>query len=575
MQPNRSKPQPARKPPRRSPPTARRQPPAPGNSHGHPPSRQVPTRSPAPRIGSIHAERHPQPPHRPGRPTQAGPTPARSPWPIIIGGAISAVAAIVIITAVILGLVLLSRANEIVPGVHVMGVDLGGLTESEAAYELRESWADSLVLRDGDRVWAVTGQDQQALGITLNADASAAAAQNHGNGLDALRGLFGAKTVHIAPVLDINLGQARAYLESVAPALERPPVNAGIALVSGQAVATPGVAGRRLNIDATLERLRVNAAAELADGALDLDMLVTPPAIADSTPLVNQANRLLAGPFTVQAFDAVRGETLTWTASPTEWAGWLTAAAADASGGLALSMTVDGPAAFLARSAAFNDERYIDPDQAVEGMRAALAQGQTTAAVRILHGETTYTVRSGQTLASIGEEVGIPYPYIQEANPGINANALSAGQVLTLPSKDVLIPIDPLPQRHKRIIIYRGQQRMEAYENGQIVYNWVISTGISTSPTALGVFQVQSHELNAYADQWDLYMPHFIGFYHPGPNASVMNGFHGFPTRNTGYLLWTDDLGRPATYGCVLLNLQNAEMLYTWASDGVIVEVRG
>jgi lipoprotein-anchoring transpeptidase ErfK/SrfK len=102
----------------------------------------------------------------------------------------------------------------------------------------------------------------------------------------------------------------------------------------------------------------------------------------------------------------------------------------------------------------------------------------------------------------------------------------------------------------------------------------VISTGLPTSPTAPGVFQVQSHELNAYADQWNLYMPHFMGFYHPGPNMELMNGFHGFPTRGGGYLLWTGDLGHPVTYGCVLLSLENAETLYNWAEEGVIVEVR-
>jgi lipoprotein-anchoring transpeptidase ErfK/SrfK len=54
----------------------------------------------------------------------------------------------------------------------------------------------------------------------------------------------------------------------------------------------------------------------------------------------------------------------------------------------------------------------------------------------------------------------------------------------------------------------------------------------------------------------------------------LMNGFHGFPTRGGGYLLWTGDLGHPVTYGCVLLSLENAEALFNWAEDGVVVEVR-
>jgi len=29
------------------------------------------------------------------------------------------------------------------------------------------------------------------------------------------------------------------------------------------------------------------------------------------------------------------------------------------------------------------------------------------------------------------------------------------------------------------------------------------------------------------------------------------------------------------TYGCVLLSLENAETLFDWAEEGVVVEVRG
>jgi lipoprotein-anchoring transpeptidase ErfK/SrfK len=52
-----------------------------------------------------------------------------------------------------------------------------------------------------------------------------------------------------------------------------------------------------------------------------------------------------------------------------------------------------------------------------------------------------------------------------------------------------------------------------------------------------------------------------------------MNGFHGFPNRDGFNLLWTGDLGRPVTYGCILLSSENAQTLYGWAEDGVVVEI--
>jgi lipoprotein-anchoring transpeptidase ErfK/SrfK len=68
-------------------------------------------------------------------------------------------------------------------------------------------------------------------------------------------------------------------------------------------------------------------------------------------------------------------------------------------------------------------------------------------------------------------------------------------------------------------------------------------------------------------------MPHFIGIYRPVPSSSFMNGFHGFPTRDGYNLLWVNDLGRPATYGCILVSSENAISLFDWAEAGVIVEV--
>ena len=52
-----------------------------------------------------------------------------------------------------------------------------------------------------------------------------------------------------------------------------------------------------------------------------------------------------------------------------------------------------------------------------------------------------------------------------------------------------------------------------------------------------------------------------------------MNGIHGLPTLSDGRRLWGNILGRPASYGCIILDLKNAKWLYDWAEDGVVVEI--
>jgi lipoprotein-anchoring transpeptidase ErfK/SrfK len=140
---------------------------------------------------------------------------------------------------------------------------------------------------------------------------------------------------------------------------------------------------------------------------------------------------------------------------------------------------------------------------------------------------------------------------------------------LTIPSKNILLPLPVI--RGKRIQIDISEQRMYVYEAGALIATHIISTGVEDSPTMAGVFQVQTHEINAYASNWDLYMPHFMGIYEAWPG--FMNGIHGLPLLSSGQRLWAGNLGSPVSYGCIILGLEEAETLYQWAENGVVVEI--
>ncbi len=535
----------------------------------------------------LFSQRRPRPRRRPvtnsAVPAHTAPRRARRPRPlrrwrlrgvVLLGAALGLMLGGLCLLTLVAGVGLLIASDQILPGVSVAGIEVGGMSQTEAAQALTRAWqADALWLRDETRTWRMSPTEA---GLTLDAGATAAAAHAWGRSAGGLSGLLEGLLggAQVAPVVQVNAATLSLYLEKRQGELNQPPVNAGVRLVNGRVEGSPPRDGRMLDVAATVTGLQADPGRELADGALDLVMMTIAPAIPDAAPLVAQASALLSSPFELQGYDPIRDEWHRWTAPPEMWSAWLTAEPDPNSAlGLRLGVDADAARAFVAGTVHFDDERYVDADEAVTAMQEALAQNLPGATVRVRHGETVYEVRGGQTLAAIAEEVGIPYPYIQAANPGVNTDALSVGQRLTIPSPDILVPLPPVP--HKRIIVSRSQQHLWAYENGQVVFDWVISTGLPSSPTALGVFQVQTHDPNAYAQQWNLYMPHFMGFYHPGPGVDVWNGFHGFPTRGGGYLLWTGDLGRPVTYGCVLLSLENAATLYDWAEDGVIVEVRG
>jgi LysM repeat protein len=188
----------------------------------------------------------------------------------------------------------------------------------------------------------------------------------------------------------------------------------------------------------------------------------------------------------------------------------------------------------------------------------------------LYHYAKTHVVRSGETLTSIGVDYGMPYAWILAANPGMDEKVF-AGQEITIPSQDGLLPLPVV--EGKRIKVSISGQRVQAFEDGALKWDWPASTGIASSPTNPGVFQIQSHDPNAYAARWNLWMPEFMGIYRPVPSVDFMNGFHGFPSRDQRQILWTKNLGSPITYGCIMVSTDNAKLLYDWADDGVVVEI--
>ncbi len=147
---------------------------------------------------------------------------------------------------------------------------------------------------------------------------------------------------------------------------------------------------------------------------------------------------------------------------------------------------------------------------------------------------------------------------------------LWAGREINIPSVDDLLPYPVVPD--KRIVISIEEQRLRVYKNGKLQSEHVISTGIDRSPTQPGVFQIQTHDPEAYASVWDLYMPDFLGIYEAWPG--FMNGLHGLPTLSNGKRLWEGVLGRPVSYGCIVLDLETSAWIYDWAERGVVVEIR-
>jgi LysM repeat protein len=474
----------------------------------------------------------------------------------------------------VLALGLWLRAGHLLPGTFVAGTPLGGASLSGAEATLAQSWASRPIrLEAGDEHWTATAAE---MGLVLDAPASVRAAWDAGRSLGSVwNTLVRRRPLEVAPVWLLDGATAGSYFAALADKVAVAPTSAGIAVQAGQVTTTPTVDGRLLDQAATLVALQGGAEQAVATGRLALVTRPVPAALRDVSQAKAAAEALLARSLSVQAWDPVKNEAFKLEVPSQQWGPWLRLAALSPDGAVP-TWTVDGAALdawWQATAAAqIGGGRFAKPEELAQHVARMLNGGPADARLRLYHGSSPHVVESGETVATIAAKHGMPYPWIQQANPDVGDD-LRVGQEIVIPSPDLMLPL-PIVE-HKRIKVSLAEQRLTAFENDQVKWEWPVSTGIDSSPTSPGVFQVQSHDEEAYASNWDLNMPKFMGIYRPIPTAGFMNGFHGFPTRGrTGsQILWTGSLGHRVTFGCILLGTEASEELYRWAESGTLVEI--
>lgn len=474
--------------------------------------------------------------------------------------------------------------GHIYPGVNVYGIDVGGMTVEEAAAALQAGLphpaAMTLNLRDGNRVWS---RSWASLGLHFHPQATADLAyrvgregerdQQYSDRLQALVAGWMLSPVIILP----NPTQAAVVLKELAAEATVPPVNAALIIQPEGIISLPAQAGRELDVEATIAAMA--QAIHVAPEGLVMELLTrqVQPAIGNHSPALAQAEALLAQPFTLAAQDTLTDFSATWAVEPQEVATWLVAQPVEASPEasdtrLVLQAQEEAIQATLENlGSQLTEEIAINVEMTVPAIRTAVEAGQTQATVVLKHPSRTYTIRQGDTLMSVGRAHGFPVWWLVEANPGIEPGELRPGQEIVIPSIDILFEFPLITDRH--ILVDISDLRLYAYEGETLVYDFSCSTGIESSPTIPGMFQVLSKEENAFASSWDLWMPHFIGIYRTGPDFT--NGIHGLPTLSNGSILWEGYLGRqPISYGCIVIGLEEAAQLYSWVELGTLVMIQ-
>lgn len=196
-------------------------------------------------------------------------------------------------------------AGRIFPGVSVAGVDLSGLTPSDAAVKLNQALSFSttgkILFRDGEKAWMASPAQ---LGMVFDPSSSALTAYRLGRS----GGLFGALSgqiraggagVSVPPVIIFDERVAYKYLtEQISSQINQPMMEATLKVEGTNVITQPGQVGRELKIDATL----VYLAAQLqtfSDGEVPLVVQELEPQILDVSAQADSVRQILSQPLTL------------------------------------------------------------------------------------------------------------------------------------------------------------------------------------------------------------------------------------------------------------------------------------
>ena len=458
--------------------------------------------------------------------------------------------------------------GRVPPNVFIFDQPSGSLLYHEAANQLDDVWLQDTVIRlvADDREWQASPSE---LGIEL--DALASAKSTNGIGLAGIP--FG---YWVDPLINVNSSIMQQYLEKLAEDVYIAPTNARYEWVDGTVRSVPGQDGVQLDVETTLSYIRQQPLNAVRGGVQLLTQAI-PSSSQNADTFLSTVQEMVLAPFELVAYDPFSDKYVRFTPSPQVISSWVEAG--ETSLIVRENLVTDyvttlneTPASGLPAGA------YLKPEEVIDAINQALVAGSMQAQATIRFYPTTYEVLAGDSGYKISRKTGIPFFLIEEANPDVDLSVLSPGDVINLPSRDVTIPLPVVA--NKRIVVDLHSQSLVAYEDGQVVFSWQISSGIEEAPTSPGIYQILSHEEVAYGSsytlcgeagcgQWELNW--FMGIYEVTPG--LVNGFHGAVLLPNGSYLGGNNVGVPYTLGCIMSRDDQARQLYDWAELGTIVEI--
>ena len=210
-------------------------------------------------------------------------------------------------------------AGRIFPGVSVAGVDVSGLSPDDAALKLNQTLSYPITGKVVFRKGTSCGSPRLSSLAWCSMPRPAPARLKLGrSGL--FRSLIGQIQVRgsgadVGPVVIFDQRLAYNFLQSISTEVDEPVKEAGLSVVGTDVVATPGQAGRSVNLDATLIYL-TGQLQSFRDGEVPLVVQNVEPKVMDLSAQAEVARSILSQPLTLAVPNAQAGDPGPWVYEP-------------------------------------------------------------------------------------------------------------------------------------------------------------------------------------------------------------------------------------------------------------------
>lgn len=428
------------------------------------------------------------------------------------------------------------------PGTTVAGVDVGGLDEESTRGQLEDAVSSlRLEVRAGDGTATATATE---LGVTWDLEAAAHDAAN--------RKLPGGDIQLVAEVDEVVLS---AYADSLLLDGQGDPVNAQVTQQEdGSWVATPGSAGRALELEPAVTQLE-QSAATLTPQVIEVGVTTTDPDITTGEA-ADVAEQLEAMRKTPIALEFPGGDVR--EPSPEERKTWLQVDTDDGE----ITARVDQVAVsdYVSQVAT---EHARDPEP---GLEQVDSNGDT---VRILNESTDgrHVTNVDELTVGIVEALEAQEPYSEQ---------LAVEDLPATPMKVNAPDAEGNPDAGaldgtKWIDVNLADKTVTAYVGNEVVWGpRPIVDGKAGNETVTGTYEIylryEKQDMTNAASYPEGHPKHYynpdvpwVQYFHRG------YGFHGAP--------WRDSFGYSGSHGCINMPVHEAKWLYGWAGEGTRVEV--